>query len=162
MFGRVFPKQFDNDYRGAQAAIWLFVPLIFMKFMMGFNSIFFTRMASSADGVDLTALGPKAAAVVVSLYAPLGLSLALLALIGVAALVCYRSMIPFLYLVLLVQQLAGKALGLWRPSARSDLAGSQTATGFVLIALGVTLVGFILSLWSPAGRGPELAAGGSR
>jgi hypothetical protein len=146
MLSRIFPRRFDNEFPGSRLAIWLFVPLVFMKFMMGFNSF----VAVSADGLDLAAYGPRGAEAVLSMYVPLGLSMMLLALIGVAALVRYRSMIPFLYLVLLVQQVAGKGLATLHPIGRSGPASTHTASAFVLAALGVTLVGFVLSLWSPS------------
>jgi hypothetical protein len=151
MLSRIFPRRFDNEFPGSRLAIWLFVPLVFMKFMMGFNSVFLTRfVAVSADGLDLAAYGPRGAEAVLSMYVPLGLSMMLLALIGMAALVRYRSMIPFLYLVLLVQQVAGKGLATLHPIGRSGPASTHTASAFVLAALGVTLVGFVLSLWSPS------------
>ncbi len=152
MFSRIFPKQFDNNFQGHRLGIWLFVPLVFMKFMMGFNSIFFTRfVATSADGLNLSSYGSQGAQAMLSLYVLLGLSLVVLALIGATALVRYRSMIPFLYLVLLVQQIAGKVLGELYPSARSGPPSTHTASAFVVAALIITVVGFILSLW---GRRP--------
>jgi hypothetical protein len=162
MFSRIFPERFDNDFRGSRMAIWLFVPLIFIKFMMGFNSVFFTRfVATSADGLNLAAYGQQGAEAVLSLYALLGVAMALLALIGVAALVRYRTMIPFLYLVLLVQEIAGRGLSIWRPSEGSGPPSTHTASAFVLAAFGLTLAGFILSLWRPRAQS-QLTAAGSR
>jgi hypothetical protein len=163
MFGRIFPPQFDNDFQGARLATWLLAPLLFVRGMMGFNSIFFTRfVATSADGLDFSSFGPRGTEAVISLYGLLGVAMVLLSLIGVVALVRYRSMIPLLYLVLLIQQVAGKALSLWRPSERSAQPGGHTASAIVLAALIVTLVGFILSLWRSPRTRSQVAPEGSR
>ena len=37
MLGRLFPEQIGNDYRGSVAAIWLLVPLAFIKALQGAN-----------------------------------------------------------------------------------------------------------------------------
>jgi len=163
MFSRIFPAQFDNDFRGARLAIWLLAALLFVRGMMGFNSIFFTRfVAASADGLDLASYGPGGAEAVISLYGLLGVAMVLLSLVGVVALIRYRSMIPFVYLVLLIQQGAGKALNLWRAGERPAAPGGHTASIIVAAALGVTLVGFILSLWRAPRRPSQLAPEGSR
>jgi hypothetical protein len=163
MLKRIFPERFDNDFRGARPALWLFAALLFLRGMMGFNSIFFTRfVATSADGLDFTSYGPKGTDAVISLYGLLGVAMVLLSLIGVVALVRYRSMIPFLYLVLLIQQIAGKALGLLHPGETSGAASTHTASAFVVAALALTFVGFILSLRTRPQAQAEPIVGGSR
>ena len=67
MFDRLFPRQFDNDFRGWQLAIWLFVPIILLKTVIGVNSIVDShRVASSADGIPLDSYGAAAAQAVVA------------------------------------------------------------------------------------------------
>lgn len=144
MFSRIFPRQFDNNYRGSRLAIWLFVPILFLRFMMGFNSVFFTRsVAISADGLNLTGYPAEGINNVLSLYALLGLSLMMFSLIGAVALIRYRTMLPFLYLLLLIQQAAGKVLNALHPSSGSP---NTIALVFVFSVLALTIVGFVLSL----------------
>lgn len=38
MFNRLFPKQIDNSYQGYALAIWLLVPLVLVKLLMGLNN----------------------------------------------------------------------------------------------------------------------------
>ena len=111
MLSRIFPTQVDNNYRGHRLAIWLLVPIILLRGLIGFNSIFFARtVATSADGVPLDSFTPAAAGTVLALFALLGLFSLLLALLGLVVLVRYRAMIPFLYLFLLIQELGNKAV----------------------------------------------------
>ena len=151
MLGRVFPRQFDNTYRGHWLAIWILVPVVLLELVIGANSIILTRMvAMGADGIPLDRFGAEAATTVISLFALLGLSRLLFALLGVMALIRYRAMIPFIYLLLLALQLGSKALLLLHPAIRS--IGHNTASGSaVILALIVMLLtGFVLSLLGKA------------
>ena len=38
MLSRIFPKQFDNLYRGHRFGFWLFVLVVLMELSMGANS----------------------------------------------------------------------------------------------------------------------------
>lgn len=151
MLDRIFPQQFDNAFRGHRLAIWLLIPIVVLRLIMGANSILITRaVATSADGIALSSFNAPGAEAVLSLFALLGLSLLMLALQGVLVLIRYRAMIPFFYLLLLLQELGPKALALAHPMARS---GAGTGAAFVLAMLAMTLIGFVLSL---ANRSPSL------
>jgi hypothetical protein len=147
ILSRIFPKQFDNAYRGHWLAIWLLVPIVLGKSAMGINSIINTRMvAMSADGLPLDSYAGGGAEAVVTLFSLWGLSNLLLGLQGVVVLIRYRAMIPFMYLLLLVQQIGGKALVLMHPFARTGVFTAQLGAGFILALLALTLIGFVLSL----------------
>jgi hypothetical protein len=147
MLSRIFPTQVDNNYRGHRLAIWLLVPIILLRGLIGFNSIFFARtVATSADGVPLDSFTPAAAGTVLALFALLGLFSLLLALLGLVVLVRYRAMIPFLYLFLLIQELGNKAVLLAYPVTRSASSGAPAGSIVVFAILAMTLIGFVLSL----------------
>jgi len=147
MLSRIFPTQVDNNYRGHRLAIWFLVPIILLRGLIGFNSIFFARsVATSADGVPLDSFTPAAAGTVLALFALLGLFSLLLALLGLVVLVRYRAMIPFLYLFLLAQEVGNKAVLLAYPVTRSASSGMPAGSIVVFTILAMTLVGFALSL----------------
>lgn len=147
MLSCIFPTQVDNNYRGSRLAIWFLVPIILLRGLIGFNSIFFARsVATSADGVPLDSFTPAAAGTVLALFALLGLFSLLLALLGVVVLVRYRAMIPFLYLFLLIQEVGNKAVLLAYPVTRSASSGMPAGSIVVFTILAMTLLGFVLSL----------------
>ncbi|MDE2134692.1 MAG: hypothetical protein KGM97_06700 [Alphaproteobacteria bacterium] len=147
MFNRIFPKQFDNTYRGHWLAIWLFVPVVLMELAMGANSIINTRtVAMSADGIPLDRYGAGGADAVIALFAIAGLFRVLLALQGIVVLIRYRAMIPFMYLLLLIVQLGSKALVLVHPIVRSGVSTAQLGSAFILAILAMTVIGVVLSL----------------
>ena len=147
MFNRIFPRQFDNDYRGNRLAIWLLIPIVIGRLAMGTNTIINTRMvATSADGIPLDSFGAGGAETVIALFALYGLFVLLFALQGVVVLIRYRSMIPFMYLLLLLQQVGGKMLILVHPLARTGIPSARLGSAFILAILAMTLIGFVLSL----------------
>lgn len=143
MLVRLFPRQFDNNFRGHWLALWLLVPILLLKAVIGTNSILRTHdVAMGADGIPLDSYGGAAARSVVALFALLGLFQLLLALLGAVALIRYRAMVPFVYLFLLIQMLGNRGVALLRPMTETAAPGSAISLGL----LAATLLGFVLSL----------------
>jgi hypothetical protein len=160
MFERLFPKQLDNKFRGYRLAIWLFVPIILLKTVIGVNSILMTRqIASSADGIPLDSYSAAAAQAVVALFALLGMWQLILVLIAFVALWRYRSMIPFLYLVLLIQMLGNRALNFLHPIAAAAASGPAPGSYLSLGLLAATVLGLVLSVLDGAKSPRPIAEG---
>lgn len=146
MFDRLFPQLVDNTYRGYKLALWLFALLVFMKVAMSLNSIFNGYMvASSADGIPLDTFTSAGARTVVSLFALLGLSHLMICLLCILVLTRYRSLVPLMFALLLLEHLSRKLILLFLPIVRTG-----TPPGFFvnLVLLAVMMVGLALSLWS--------------
>lgn len=147
MLNRIFPKVFDNVYRGHWLGLWLFVPIVLLKLVIGTNSIISAReVAESADGIPLATFNAAGAEAVVGLFVLLGLFQLLLGLLGTVALIRYRAMIPFLYLVMLFQMLGNRALSLLHPIAESSTSGTPPGFYVSLGILAATVAGLVLSL----------------
>jgi hypothetical protein len=125
MLSRLFPKQFDNAYRGHVLALWLFAPLVVIKLLMGFNVsgmnpwIDNRYIATSVDGIPLESYSPDAASTFMFMFASWGLILFVLGLLGLVALVRYRAMVPLLYVLLAVEQFGRFYLTKLHPIARA-------------------------------------------
>lgn len=116
MLNPIFPRQFDNVYRGSRIAIVLLAPVLLMKTLIGvnisgLNPWISTRFViAKADGVPLDAFSPQAQEIVVFMSASWGLGLLLLCLLTLVALIRYRAMLPFAILLLAVEQVGRKIL----------------------------------------------------
>ncbi len=111
MLERLFPRQADNRFQGLRPALWLLGLLIFLKLAMSLNSIVNTEsVAAGADGIPLASYGPAAARQVLLLFALLALGQLTLTLIALVTLVRYRALVALIYLVLLAEQLARRAI----------------------------------------------------
>jgi hypothetical protein len=154
MLNRIFPRQFDNDYRGHWLGIALFILVIALKAVQGVNSILMThQVMTTADGIPVDSYGPAAAAAAMSMFALLGMYLLVLPIIGLVALSRYRTMIPFLFVMLLLIQLASRMLQTVNPIERiaePSMGYSGHPIGFWinLAILAVTALGFLLSIMS--------------
>lgn len=154
MLGRLFPRVMDNDYRGYWLAVWLLVPLVLLKLVMGFNVaglnlwISNRRIAISADGLALDSYGAEAASVVMFMFASWGLMLLVLSLLGLLVLVRYRAMIPLMYLLLGIEQFGRKAIGLVQPIVSSAAKTEGLSPAFLINTgfMAVLLIGFVLSI----------------
>jgi len=150
MLNRIFPQQFDNNYSGHKLAIWLFAVLVLLKLGISLSSIFDTyNVVRSADGIPLDTFTSGGAETVVSVTALLGLSIFLLALLGALALIRYRSMIPLMYVLFLVEYLAKKWIQLVKPIVRT---GTPPASYVNLVLIALLLAGLVLSLWRRTNR----------
>lgn len=157
---RLFPRQADNRFAGHRAALWLLFLFVALKLVMGLNSIFNTAaVAGGADGLDLASFAPAAAAEVLTLFALTSLGQLALALVALAILVRYRALIPFIYLVLLAEHLARRAIVLSHDLDRTGAATVGSWVNYGLLAL--LALGFLLSLLPVRGTPapPEAATG---
>jgi hypothetical protein len=152
MLQRLFPGRLDNEgYRGRAAALWLFGLLLALKLVMGVNGTLNARsVATGADGIRLDGPAAGAAETILELFRALSLSHLSLVAIGAAALWRWRAMVPFLYLVLIADQLARRLVVAAYAVPREETAAPGSA--IVLVILALLVGGFLLSLWPPRRR----------
>lgn len=153
IFQRLLPERADNAYTGHKSALWLFGLVIALKAAMGLNAIFNTYMvATRADGIPLATFPSAAVQTVLALFAIWGLGHFVLCLVGLLVLVRYRSLVPFMFLIFLLEQLARKLILLFIPIVRTGTPGGFYVN---LGLLAVMAVGLGLAIWrrqSAAGK----------
>ena len=158
MLDQLLPQRADNSYRGHRIALALFGLLLFMKAGISLGSIFIGHAAaSSADGIPIDTYTPAGARTVVSLFALLGLANLVVCVIGAVVLLRYRSLIPFMFALLLAQQLGRKLVLQLLPIERT---GTPPGSAVNLAIMGALIVGLALSLWSQHRSRPVSALGG--
>ncbi len=143
---KLLPATIDNTYSGQKAALWLLGLVLLMKSAMGLNSIIngYT-VATSADGIPLATYPPDAARTIVALFAIWGLGHFMICLVGILALARYRSLVPFMFALFLVEHLSRKTILRFLPIART---GNPPASAINLALLVLMVVGLALSLWT--------------
>lgn len=147
MLSRIFPKTLDNAYRGHWLAIWIFGLVLAGRIAMGLNGTFNTRfVAMNADGIPLDSYAAGAAETTIALFALLALTNLVTGFLGLAVLIRWRAMIPFMYLLLLLHGIAGRIVLYVHPIIRSDVQTQQYGSLFLLGLLALTALGFVLSL----------------
>ena len=114
---------------------------------MGLNSLVNTRtVATMADGIPLDRYAGGGADAVIAVFAIAGLFRVTLALLSLVALVRYRTMIPLMFIALLLVQLGSKALLAVHPVVKSGVTSAHLGSAFVFTIIGMLCLGFVLSL----------------
>ena len=145
MLNNLFPSSADNRYQGHPLALWLFLPLTCITIVRSLIHIFrFDGGAQSIATIPLDSFTPAGSAAVITLFALWGLSQLLVGLLYLLTLIRYRTLLPLMYLSILLEYLGRVSIGLYKP-----LETLQTPPGspfsFVMILLGAVLL--VLSLW---------------
>ena len=158
MFNQLLPQRADNAYRGHRIALVLFGLLLLMKAGISLGSIFngYTA-ASAADGIPVDTYTPAGARTVVSLFALLGLSNLVVCVVGAVVLFRYRSLISFMFALLLAQQLGRGLILQFLPVERT---GTPPGSAINLAIFGMMIVGLALSSWSQHRSRPIAASSG--
>lgn len=119
--------------------------LLLLKAGISFGSIFNGHTAAtSADGIPIDTYTPAGARTVLSLFALLGLANLMICLMGAVVLVRYRSLVPLMLGVFLLQQLGRQLILVFVPIARTGTPpGSMINLGIlivIVVALALSLV----------------------
>ncbi len=158
MLDRIFPQHLDKAYRGYQMALWIFGAIALMKLGLGLAHMFNADGgAQSVSRIPLDTYPAGAVQNVVAVFARMGLEQLLLGVIFVTVLVRYRAMVPLMFLVAVIGQLAVFALVAYKPLA---LAGPSGARTLHLVLAGLSIAGLVLSLMGPGYAAPTSGAGG--
>jgi hypothetical protein len=154
MFEKALPRSIDNTFTGHKSALWLFALILLIKITQSVSVLFAgASVISGADGIPLDTYTPPAAQTIVSVWAFLGFTRLLIYLLGVLVLVRYRSLVSFMFGLLLVQD-AGRYLVLhFFPLVR---VGSPVGPTVNAILTALTIVGLILSLVPKKSRSQSL------
>src|SRR5437773_3199187 len=150
MFDRLLPQPIDNPYRGYKVALWLFGLVVGVRITQSLLVIFNGySTARDADGIPLDTYTPAAAQTVVALFAQGSLWRLTFCLLCVLVLVRYRSAIPLMFTLLLVNYLAGQLILQFVPVIRT---GTPPGPIVNLIMFALMIVGLALSLRSRGTR----------
>lgn len=157
MFGQLLPERIDNGYRGHKLALWLFGLVVFVKTSIGLGTIFNGYNAAvSADGIPLDTFTPAGARAFVSVFAAWGLAQAIIGLLCILVLVRYRTMVPCMFAVLLLEHLCRRLIFFVMPIER---VGAPPGLMINIALIAMMIVGLVMSLWthdrSHAPRAPD-------
>lgn len=146
MLNRFLPRQVDNTYHGSKLALWLFGAVVLMKAGISLGVIFNGHTAAtSADGIPLDTFTPAGAQAFVSIFAAWGLAQLILCILCILVLVRYRALIPFMFVLLLLEHLSRRLIFRVLPIVRT---GNPPGFFVNLTLLALMAAGLALSLWS--------------
>lgn len=150
MFDKLLPQSIDNTYRGYRVALWLFGLVVGVRIIQSVLVIFNGySTARDADGIPLDTYTPAAAQTSVALFAQGALWRLTISLLCVLVLVRYRSAIPLMFAMLLLNYFASQLIFQFVPLVRT---GTPPGPIVNLIMFALMIIGMALSLWRRGAR----------
>lgn len=145
ILGRIFPAQFDNVYRGNPIALWLFYAFTAVTLWRSQHHI------TAADGgaqtiatIPLDTYTQGGAQSIITIFALWGLAQLAMGLIMMLAAIRYKSMVPLLWLLIILEYGGRRLIGIYKPLETIETAPGQTAAYvlpiFALVMLVLTLL----------------------
>ena len=134
---RVFPKQLDNSFRGNRIAVIVFALITVFTLAKSCIHIFAPDGgASSIAGINTSVEGGSN---VISMFAFWGLAQLLMGLVYLAVFFRYKSLIPFMYMLIIIEYSGRVLIGMVKP-----LIVSHTPPGaigdYILIPLAIMML----------------------
>jgi hypothetical protein len=144
MLNPLLPRSADNAYRGYTIALWIFGFVVLWKAAIAVAVIFNGHDAAlHADGIPLESFGEAGARAFLALDAAWGLEGLMLCGLCAIALFRYRTLIPLMFAVLLLEHVLRKVIFYVMPIASVGASPSLTIN---LILIGLLVSGLLLSL----------------
>ena len=142
---RLFPSQLDNAYRGRKLGLWIFGFVVLVKSAQMLSSLFNGRTTlRRADGIPIDAYPPAATQTIVALFALLAFTYLLICVVCWLALLRYRSAVPLLFMLLLLDYVCRRVILYFLPVGRTGTPGGVIVN---LVLFIVMIVGFALAIW---------------
>ena len=134
---RVFPKQLDNSFRGNRIAVVVFALITVFTLVRSCIHIFAPDGgASSIAGINTSVEGGSN---IISMFALWGLAQLLMGLVYVVVFFRYKSLIPFMYILIIIEYSGRVLIGMVKP-----LIVSHTPPGaigdYILIPLAIVML----------------------
>jgi hypothetical protein len=144
MIKYLFPDSIGNDYKGNKIPLYFFYLVTSFTITRSVIHIFSPDGGAQSIATIPLHLYPKNASdTIIHLFAEWGLSQLLLGLLYIVVLIKYRSLIPLMYLFLVVEYSTRLFLGFYKPFVLAGVAPGGVGNYF-LVPLFVVM--FILSV----------------
>jgi hypothetical protein len=143
-FNQLFPRRLDNTYRGRKIGLWVFALVVaFRAAQVEGILVNGASILRDGHGIALDAFTPADVKTLAAIYALSGLGRIVLLLLSVLVLLRYRSAIPLMFALLVLDLALGQVVLLHSV----PIVRVPTASIVDLVLLAVAIIGLALSLW---------------
>ena len=116
MLQRILPPTIDNNYKGNKIALWFFYLITAVTVVRSLIHMFkHDGGAQSIATIPLDTFTETGAAVVILIFAYWGLSQLMFGIIQVIVAIRYKSLIPLMYLMLVLEWATRFLLSMYKP-----------------------------------------------
>lgn len=152
MLHQLFPQRLDNTYRGLKIGLWVFALVVaFRAAQVEGIVVNGASILRDGHGIPLGTFTPADVKTLAAIYALSGLCRLVLLLLCALVLVRYRSAIPLMFALLVLDLVLGQVVLLHF----IPIVYVPAASIVDLVLLAVAIVGLALSLWPRGTRAAE-------
>ena len=143
----LFPTPVSNTFPGYKVALFVFVLITVMTIVRsGIHIIAPDGGAQSIASIPLNTFSEAASSAIVLIFSLWGLAQLLMGIIYVVVFIKYKSLIPFMYVLIIVEYSVRIILGFFKPIETLSTAPGEIGN-FILIPLSILM--FILCFKFP-------------
>ncbi len=141
----IFPAPANNKYQGSSISLYVFCLLTIITLVRSWIHFGFADGgAQSIASIPLDHFSSQASATIISIFSTMGLSQLLFGLLYVVVIFRYRSLIPLMWLFILLEYAVGMSVVFfWKPLTTITTPPGEIGGPIVIL---IALVMFILSL----------------
>jgi hypothetical protein len=138
----VLPQKVTNEFKGNKIALYVFIVIVIMTLVRSCIHIFAPDGgAQSIAGFPLNTYTESARSMVILVFSLWGASQLLMGIVYLVVLIRYKSLITFMYFLILIEYLSRMLLGFFKPAI-----SVHTIPGGVLDYIMIPLALFMLIL----------------
>jgi len=145
MINRILPRIVDNNYRGHKIALWFYYLITAVTIVRSLIHMLKDHGgAQSIATIPLDRYTDAGAATVILIFSYWGLSQLMFGIIQFIVSLKYKSLIPLMYLLLILEWTGRLLIGIWKPIETSGQAPGGIGN---MVLPFVCLVMFFLSVY---------------
>ena len=141
---KIFPKKAENFYNGYKVAEVAFLILTIVTIIR--SLIHFLAPDGGAESIATIDLNVEGADIIVGIFALWGVSQLLLAIVYLIVFFRYKNLIPFMYVLIIIEYTMRIMVGLMKPFETTGVAPGAVGN---LIVIPFAIIMLVLSLLQP-------------
>lgn len=146
ILNKILPTSITNTFSGKKIALYIFIIITLITIVRSIIHIVAADGgAQSIAGFPIDTYSADASKLVVLIFSMWGLSQLLMALVYVAVLIKYKSLIPLMYVLIITEYVARLLIGLAKPAVSTHTVPGGVAD-YVIIPVAIIML--ILSVWN--------------
>jgi hypothetical protein len=137
---RLIPKNITNQFEPNKVVLYVFAAIIVLTLVRSFIHIFATDGgAQSIAGFPLNTYPIEASSMIILIFSLWGVSQLIIGFVYLIVLVRYKSLIPAMYLLLLIEYTSRYLLGVYKPAYSTHLVPGGVLD-YIMIPLCISML----------------------
>jgi hypothetical protein len=141
----VLPEKITNEFKGHKITLYVFIGIVLMTLVRSCIHIFAPDGgAQSVAGFPLNTYTESASSMIILIFSLWGTSQLLMGIVYVIVLIRYKSLIPLMYILLLIEYVSRFLLGVFKPAVSTHVIPGGVLD-YIMIPLAIIMLFFSIN-----------------